>query len=200
MKKLSLLLSFFLMLGFFASNVYAGPYFSGNLGIGLIDDLSVSDGVDTLDFSFDPGFGASVAFGHAYNTGARAELEFSYLKSDVDEVTLVGEGSASLGGDGTLMTMMLNGYYDFMPTQFISPFLGAGIGYANADLEILGMSEDDDVFAYQAIAGAAFTLTDQLKFDIQYRYFDTEDLDFDSGVKADSVNTHNFLIGLRYGF
>ncbi len=200
MKKLSVLLALAMVLGLGVSNVCAEMYFSGNVGIGWVDDISLTDGVETIDLSFDPGYGVSAAFGHAYSNGFRTEIEFNYFSSDLDEVTVVGEGSASLNGDGTVVAVMVNGLYDFMPGQTFNPFVGAGVGYANAEIDLLGISEDDDVFAYQLIAGVAFKLTERLTSDVQYRYFGTEDLEFEDVTDADSVNTHNLMVGLRYSF
>ena len=197
MKKLSVLLVITMVLWFTASNVRAEGYFSGNVGIGWADDIEVTD---AIELSFDPGYGISAAFGHVYNNNFRAELELNYFASDVDEVTLVGVGSAPVDGDGTVIAVMLNGFYDSMPSQTLSPFVGAGIGYANAELDILGESEDDNVFAYQLMAGFTFKLTEKLKSDVQYRYFGTEDLEFEAGIDGDSINSHNLMVGLRYSF
>lgn len=200
MKWMSLLWVLLVVLEVGITPVCAGPYFSGNLGVGFVNDVDVSDGVEKYELSFDPGFGLSAAFGNTYPNNFRAELELGYFKSDLDKVTLVGVGSEDLGGDGQLMTLMFNSYYDFIPEAMFSPFVGLGIGYANAELDLLGISEDDDVLAYQAIAGGAFNLSKQLMLDLQYRFFDTEDLEFEAGIEADSVRTHSLLIGLRYGF
>lgn len=199
MKTRYVLLIITMVLGFNVSNVSAEGYFSGNVGIGWADDIEMTDGVETIELSFDPGYGFSAAFGNVYNN-FRAELEFNYFASDVDEFTRVGDGSGPVDGDGTVLAVMLNGFYDSMPSQTFSPFIGAGIGYANAELDMLGESEDDNVFAYQLMAGFTFKLTEKLKSDVQYRYFGTEDLEFEAGVDVDSVNSHNLIVGLRYSF
>lgn len=199
MKKRSVIVALILVFVTGAANVCAESYFAANVGVGWIDDIRLSDGIDMVDFSFDPGIGVTAALGHSYYNSYRAELEFDYYNSDIDAVSLVGAKSASLGG-GTVMALMLNGYYDFMAGHLVSPFLGGGVGYANAELDLLGVEEDDDVFAYQVIAGVAFKLSERLKTDLQYRYFGTEDLEFGDGVDVDAVNSHNLMIGLRFGF
>lgn len=200
MKKLSVLLCLSMVLGLGVSNVCAGSYVSGNVGVGWVEDLGLTDGIDDLELSFDPGYGITVALGHAYNSGFRAEAEFGYFKSDLDKVDWKGVGTASVSGDGTLMSVMLNAFYDFMPGGTVSPFLGAGIGYANAELDIEGESEDDSLFAYQLAAGVAFKVSEGMKCDVQYRYFGTEEPDFGDGVDVDSIAVHNLMVGLRYSF
>ena len=59
------------------------------------------------------------------------------------------------------------------------------------------------MFAYQLILGVSFasveTLSvETLSVDLQYRYFATDDPEFD-GVDAE-YSTHNFMIGLRQSF
>lgn len=200
MKKRILVLgvSLFIVLG--STLAWAESYIAGNIGVGWVEDIDLSDGVDRAELSFDTGFGITAALGHAYPNGLRAELEVGYFQSDLDDVTLEGFGTASVDGEGTLWYGMINGFYDFMPTQTISPFVGLGIGYAKADLEIEGESEDDNVFAFQAALGMAFQINERLKCDLQYRYFDTEEPDFGDGVDSDSITIHSVLAGLRYSF
>jgi opacity protein-like surface antigen len=68
------------------------------------------------------------------------------------------------------------------------------MGLANVDIDSnqLG-SEDDTVFAYQAIAGIGFPLTHVTTLDLHYRYFATADADFDDF--EGEYETHNFFAG-----
>jgi opacity protein-like surface antigen len=94
---------------------------------------------------------------------------------------------------------MGNAYYDFSTEGSFSPFIGAGLGFANieADLDDFD-SEDDTVFAYQFILGGSLTASEQLSVDLQYRYFATDDPEFDD-LDAE-YSTHNVMIGLRHSF
>ena len=94
---------------------------------------------------------------------------------------------------------MGNAYYDFSTEGSFSPYIGAGLGYANveADLDDFG-DEDDNVFAYQFILGGSFASSETLSVDLQYRYFATDDPEFD-GLEAE-YSTHNLMIGLRQSF
>ena len=66
-----------------------------------------------------------------------------------------------------------------------------------ADIDLVG-TEDDTVFAYQIAAGGSLAVNDRLSIDVQYRYFATEDPNFD-GLKAEYA-THNLFFGLRFNF
>jgi opacity protein-like surface antigen len=200
MKKLAVvILALTVGLFGFISFASAEMYVSGNVGAVWVNDADIDDGYDTGEIEFDTGFGMNAALGSSYGNGLRAEVEFAYQKSDMDKVSVDGYyGSASIDGDITAIALMVNAFYDFMPNEKFTPFIGAGIGYANLEGDDGYDSEDDNVFAYQAAAGVAFTLNQQLKFDLQYRFFATEDPSF--GNLDAEYSTHNMMAGLRYSF
>lgn len=193
------LLALTMFIGLGVSAAFAGPYVSGNVGAVWLEDTDIKDDFgNEAEISFDPGFGITAAIGNAYENGLRAEVEFGYRTSDIDEFDS-DFGSGSINGDISTISLMVNGYYDFMPKETICPFIGAGIGYANVegDIDELG-SEDDNVLAYQVAVGVAFAINPQTKIDVQYRYFDTDDGDFD-GLEVE-YGTHNAMLGVRYSF
>jgi len=195
-KQFVVLLALTMFIGLGVSAAFAAPYVSGNVGAVWLED---SDFGDEAEISFDTGFGITAAIGNAYENGLRGEVEFGYRTSDMDEFDSdFGSGSIN-DGDISTISLMVNGYYDFRPKETICPFIGAGIGYANVegDIEELG-SEDDNVFAYQVAAGVAFAINPQTKIDVQYRYFDTDDGDFDN-LEVE-YGTHNAMLGVRYSF
>ena len=195
-KQFVVLLALTMFIGLGVSAAFAAPYVSGNVGAVWLEDTDIGD--DFGDVSFDTGFGITAAIGNAYENGLRGEVEFGYRTSDIDEFDS-DFGSRSINGDVSTISLMINGYYDFMPKETICPFIGAGIGYANVegDIDELG-SEDDNVFAYQVAAGVAFAINPQTKIDVQYRYFDTDDSGFDD-LEAE-YGTHNAMLGVRYSF
>ena len=195
-KQFVVLLALTMFIGLGVSAAFAAPYVSGNVGAVWLEDTDIED--DFSDVSFDTGFGITAAIGNAYENGLRGEVEFGYRTSDIDEFDS-DFGSRSINGDVSTISLMVNGYYDFMPKETICPFIGAGIGYANVegDIDELG-SEDDNVFAYQVAVGVAFAINPQTKIDVQYRYFDTDDSGFDD-LEAE-YGTHNAMLGVRYSF
>lgn len=178
-------------MGLGISNASAEMYFSGNAGAVWANDSDIDSVFGTGEISFDPGFGITAALGHVYGNGFRSEAEFGYRNNDIDEI--------SIDGDVTSLSFMVNGFYDFMPGNTFTPFVGAGIGFANVEGDIDGFgSEDDNVFAYQVAAGMAFAVNRSMNIDLQYRFFGTEDPDFD-GLEAE-YTTHNLMIGFRQSF
>ena len=198
MKRITVVLVCLLL---FLSSSYAfaadGPYFSVNIGAAFLTDSDISgDGLDG-EIKFDTGLAASAAIGTSIDS-FRVEGEISYQKNDIDEVSIDGFGSASLDGDSTAFTLLLNGYYDFSNDSAFTPYLTAGIGYSNVEVDVEGSSDDDNVFAYQLGAGVGYAVSEQATIDLKYRYFATEDLDID-GADVE-VASHNIYLGIRVNF
>ncbi len=139
----------------------------------------------------------------------------------VDATVLVASTSDDLGttvgalvadGQGDLQTTYLfaNGYYDFeLPNTSIEPYIGAGIGVGFVDVEYapsnVGIVDDDDtVFAYQFMAGAAVPVTPQLMGFGEDGYRGTTDVEVDVDLFAGELEIENrgviAEVGLRYNF
>ncbi|MCI5144811.1 MAG: hypothetical protein D3923_04620, partial [Candidatus Electrothrix sp. AR3] len=56
---------------------------------------------------------------------------------------------------------------------------------------------DDTVWSYQLSTGIGYALNEQLTVDALYRYFATDDPEFDGNVNYEFAS-HNFLVGLRF--
>ena len=189
----------------FCSTAVAEVYVSGNIGLAMLNDSDIglfsSDGsVATLTLKSDSGLGLGFAVGYAFGN-TRMEGEYAYQKNDLDkvEVSAYGySGSGKIGGETSSHSFLYNVYYDFKNTSLFTPFLSAGVGVSNVEVDLLGASEDDTVFAYQIGAGVAYAMTDKTFMDLTYRYFGTSDPEFD-GVEID-YSSHNVYLGVRVSF
>jgi opacity protein-like surface antigen len=185
-----------MVMGWGVSVVCAAPYVSGNLGYVWLEDSELKDHWgDAGKLSFDRGLAINVAVGNALSERLRAEVEFGYKTNEANEIEHSNGEKSSIDSDMLTLSLMANCFYDFMPSNLVSPFVGVGIGIASVEGEIGDIDDKDNVLAYQLAAGAAFKLNDNVKFDIQYRFFGTDDPEFD-GVEAE-YTTHNLLFGLR---
>lgn len=180
----------------------AGPYVSGNFGVGFLTDSTWSDSSGSLTVESDPGFALGVAAG--YNFGMfRLEGEIGYQKNDLDKVS-VGPVSVSASGDVTNTYFLGNGYFDFINSSPFTPYVSTGIGFAKLkgnDFAVLGTrigDSDDTVFAYQAGVGIGYAVNNNITIDLKYRYFRTADPNF-NGTDGEYA-THNIYLGLRYNF
>ena len=209
MKKLAIVLvAAILIAGGMAAPALAGPYFSVNGGAVWVEDSDISDDDPDVSFeelSYDTGYVVNAALGQAYSNGVRAELELAYRTNDLDDLKLTFFGfpaSIPVGGEVTSWGFLANAYYDFPTQSAIRPFIGAGIGAVNVDIDLkvdgVSDSEDDWVFAYQLMAGFGIAVTKDVMFDVQYRFLGTDDPDFD-GIEVEYM-THNVMAGLRFNF
>lgn len=185
--------------GFGISTVCAEPYFSGNLGVAILDDSDLVDGPFTGEATFKNGVGLTGAIGGTLGDSGRVELEMSYRANKLDQITIDGIGTGDVAGKITTKALMGNIYHDFAAGENFSPFIGAGLGFANVEGNINGLaSADDTVFAYQLALGGSFGSGESVNIDLQYRFFGTADPDLD-GLEAEH-NSHNFMIGIRQSF
>jgi len=185
-----------------------GWYLGAGLGYGMATDsdftmLDVAN--DTGSFEYDSGVLVSAAAGYKFGM-PRVEGEISYLKNDVDKITLNG-ATQNDSADSKTLAFMLNGYLDFANTTRFTPFINLGLGLAKADFNLManGYSIDDSatVFAYQAGAGVGIDLSDNFVLDLKYCYFGTSDPEFkgsDGGKMEYESSSHRFIVGLRYSF
>jgi len=181
-----------------------GLYIGGRLGVAFLNDSTLSEeGFPyTIDAEFDPGVVIEGAVGYDFGM-FRLEGEMGYQVNDLDKFSADGV-SVSASGDFDALSFMVNGYLDFENQTAFTPYIGAGIGYANVaanDISVGGYAlsdEDDNVFAYQFGAGVGYSVTKNWIIDLAYKYFATEDADFE-GTKVE-YNSHNITVGIRYAF
>jgi opacity protein-like surface antigen len=167
-------------------------------GTFLMDsDLHV-DGGGSMEAQFDPGYLVGGAFGYAFEQGFRGEIAVDYRHNDIDD------GTAS--GDARSLAGMVNGYFQ-LPVDFpVKPYVGGGIGVAkvSTDANAFGsdfLSDDDNVFAYQAMAGITYEINPAVAVGAGYVYFATKDPSFETraGVDFDAeYATHNFMVQVRF--
>jgi opacity protein-like surface antigen len=209
MKKHLLITSVCVLVFFFSAPGYSaeGLYVSGNIGFAMASDSDLTDstvpGV-TVNTEFDTGLALGAALGYNFNR-FRVEGEISYQKNDIDKI---GSPGVILDptGDAVALSFLVNGYYDFINSSAFTPYISAGLGFAqvefnNLDISGLGFSSSSDkdtVFAYQIGIGVGYAVTEKVTIDVKYRYFDTEDSEYDTTEAEFASN--NFIFGVRINF
>ncbi len=187
------------------------------------------------DTELDDGDGFGLVFGVQFEL-FRAEIEYSYTSNDVDghaNVTAAGVAldgidagvllTGNVGDLGTTVgelvgngqgevetsTFFLNGYYDFRNSTNWTPFLGAGIGYANVEIDYspsnVGIiDDDDDVFAWQIMGGVSYAINEQFEITGSIRYRETDEAEFNSSLLQSEfdIETETLIydLGIRYNF
>lgn len=195
-----------------------GPYFSAFLGASFASDTNIS--------SFDLGFDDRVSFDPGIYTGGtggydfgflRLEGELSYRGAEFDTITdLSGHRFQNVDGDLGVFAGMFNMFFDLHNPSRVTPYLGAGIGFANVHLSdttgfdsripgrtLLYDESDDTVFAYQIGAGMDIAFNNRYSLDIGYRYFKTDNAKLESDFNTTNeleFESHNAMIGFKFKF
>ena len=209
MKKNLLIIFVCVLSFFFSAPVYSaeGLYMSCNIGFAMASDSDLTDSTvpgTTVNTEFDTGLAFGAALGYDFNR-FRVEGEISYQKNDIDKIGAQGVFFDATG-DATALSFLINGYYDFVNSSAFTPYISAGLGFAQVEFNDLnisrlgfsGSSDEDTVFAYQIGIGVGYSVTEKVVIDVKYRYFGTEDSEYDT-TEAE-FTSNNFLIGVRVNF
>lgn len=201
MKKLLLTAS----LVAFSAPAYASTlpvYLSLGAGLTSTNDSNWDAPGLSGSFSIDNAANFSAAVGTSFYKNTRTELEVSYRKADLGDVSIDGAGSGPVNGSLKTWAFLVNGYYDFPVKGKFIPYISAGLGVADhkGTISGSGITEDasDTVFAYQAGLGANYVLNDKASLWAGYRYLGSSDANFDS-LKA-SYNANEFRAGVKFNF
>jgi outer membrane protein OmpA-like peptidoglycan-associated protein len=206
--------------GWLTGSPYAGLKFGGNW---IANDTHIDDigfHVKGVPFdghvNYDDGIVAEAHLGFAFDTGLRLEGEFAYRYNGVDKVSpYAGAGRGSMR-DYAIMGNLL---YDLPVDLPFRPYVGFGVGaadYTPYHIRGDGMpyfasgpgsgtaypvyvgGPDAWGFAWQAIGGVAYDMTDNIALTLEYRYFERVD-DHPPAVRND-YEAHSVLVGVRYTF
>jgi outer membrane protein OmpA-like peptidoglycan-associated protein/outer membrane protein W len=179
-----------------------GTYIKGAVGYGLMDEADIVRPGGTGEINPEGDARFMLGVGHAFPNNWRI---------DVDVVDRYADGGGVNNGAGSTdiqnVTLMLNGIYDINREGRFNPYVGLGLGAARTDVGIsttfggpaLNAEASSTEFAYQGLAGLGVRLSDRLTADFEYRYVDIGDVD-GTGFAFEDMESHDFLIGLRYAF
>ena len=200
-------------------------YVSAGAGLSVILDKDVtlrSTGNPTsiLTAGFDTGIALSGAVGTKLPYGFRAELEAGFSNNAFgDSINAIAPipGVVDASGETQVTTFIANLLYDHDVTDAFGLFLGAGAGVAIVDVNLRrGLAQptiiiargSDTRFAYQAIVGGSYDITDDIEFWGRYSYLGTVGNNFsalNTGVnmiiQADvPIDRHTAMIGFTAHF
>ena len=188
--------------GYAVSTDNDGPSIKVYDGLGDYGSTTLGDNSISADWS------GSAGIGYHFNDWLRADVTAEYTKGDFSQLfggvcTAANPvGNCALHQDFTAWGFMANGYIDLGTYAGITPYVGAGAGMMNVKWDPLYLKcvnsaactadgssrgESDWRFAYQFSAGIGYAITQNLKLDIGYRYFDVAGgnmFDFNGGDQA----------------
>lgn len=153
----------------------------------------------------------------------RTELELARQQFELKQATLAASSipldtaSSAAGtyddpsGTTRIQSILANGLFDIGTGSRWALEVGGGIGIARVnqhrwtldegDARTLFAYENKLNFAWQAIAGVRYSVTDRLEATLRYRYFNVENAFLQTttaNALEGSFRTHNVLVGLNY--
>jgi outer membrane immunogenic protein len=180
------------------SALAAGPYVGASGGVSMVHDSDISEPGISGTVEYDTGFGFNLNVGYDFDP-VRVEFEFGYKNADVKNLSAFGIGVPVNNADLTTLSYMVNAFYDIKTKSAFTPYLGAGIGMINGELDDNGYTADDTVFGYQFIVGAAYNFNKNFALDLSYR-FQGAAQDFSLNGSDLSYMSSNIMAGMRYSF
>ncbi|MCC5791520.1 MAG: porin family protein [Legionellaceae bacterium] len=169
------------------------------------DNLNVSRAGLTRSFaSYNDGWNTGLRLGYQSNP-MRYELEYTYLRANLKHFRINHIRQPNVSGFNDVSLLMANAYMDLPEmVPLISPFLGAGLGYALVrgkfnsanPPEFSRYHAKNNVFAYQATTGLTYNFAENYAINLAYRFVAT--------VRADefgrSFQAHMANVGVLYRF
>jgi opacity protein-like surface antigen len=184
------------------------PYVEGQLGYANLNNvdtktLSITSGTFRasgkmgFEYDSDATYGAEIGLRDVLIPNLRIGASYSRAEFDMNKANLsvsasVNGGSTTLTGSATRSQLgsyadtfdakinlyMLNAYYDFKNSSPFTPFVGAGIGFADVK------NTKDNEFAYSFSAGAKYNFTQNVYLGAKGTYLRVNG----PTVQVDSVN------------
>lgn len=179
---------------------------------------TVGGKLDDVDNSWILGAGV----GYRFNPNVRGDVTLGYRGGYNINGTDLGVPPTTFSGDVSSTALMLNGYYDFQPLTWGTPYIGAGIGWARNKVDsitgtILGFSATvpggtKTDFAWALMAGVSFRLNPTVTLEVGYRYIDLGKIETDFGPvttvpafpgltysgASGKLKAHELTVGLRF--
>lgn len=168
-------------------------------------DLTSATASATTSSDYADGLGGIAALGYYLSDNVRIEAEGAYrqLNGDTSSVTLLGTtytiDSSDL--DTKAFSAMGNVYFNIPTSGNVSPYIGAGIGWAHE------VDEGGNAIAYQAMAGLDYQISENGTLFTGYRYFGTGDFEYKYNItgfgavtESASVQAHAVDVGYRFSF
>jgi opacity protein-like surface antigen len=215
-----------------------GFYLRGDIGVavnntGGIYNVPVQPNYQTLSSSLGDSAFIGIGAGYAYNSWLRTDATLEYRKATKFKITeLDNRGTPAGADDGINVTKgkvsalvgLANAYVDLGTWSRITPFFGAGIGFASITTSNVtdtgfaafaggsgsASNKTSTRLAWALHAGLGYDLAANLKAEVAYRYLNMGTVNtgtincvggctgYNSRIK--NLESHDIKVGLRYVF
>jgi len=171
-------------LGGAASAETDGWYLGAEAGANFVPKIKFNANANTWQQQQDTGYALAGQVGYGFGQ-VRLEGEIGWRSNDLSGFRNSAGAQSVNDGEIRGVNFMGNIFYDFQTDSQWTPYVGAGIGAINlnnANVKInngLGVVNDTNLlFAWQAIAGLSYAVTDSLSIKADYRYLRSEQSTF----------------------
>ena len=192
-----------------AEGWYVGGFFAPYVDS---EEIDFGTALGTVTSTFDGDSGVGFVVGRELGAW-RVESEWSMRGSDVEDHVLGGSALPGPTGELEAKSLLINALYDFNREGTVVPYLGAGAGWAEVELDEFGvapvpqvLSDDDSGFAYQLIAGLGFNVGERWNLFVDYRMLVADGLEVTvtpgaGGVTSEiDVDVVSLQAGARFRF
>ncbi|MDZ4762793.1 MAG: outer membrane beta-barrel protein, partial [Alphaproteobacteria bacterium] len=201
-----------------------GWYGAARLGVvveGIVDIDAPRNVNGSLDdrgsMNADATYGVGLGYGFTNGIRLQTDVNYANIGLDIRDAFIGARPAGRVGPDGKgsvrSTTLMVNAIKDFNRGGTVMPYLGVGAGAIRADVRAAslyfsgtgqpanGFDDSDTTWAYNALAGLGFKLSERLTADIGYTYTGADDLNFNAGVDGPytgSFSEHAVTAGVRW--
>lgn len=195
---------------------YTAVYGGYNFSEAEVEDSST---LAAIELEGEDDFQIGGALGHRFPDSERgnwrAEFDFRYFSSELENETTTALLVPSDDIDVDTYTFIARGLYDFkiLSQAKWRPYVGLGIGFVSADVDTVTLTsgarlgDDDTVFAGEVSGGMSYTLNKKTELFTDVRYLIAEELDIDltggplpSNDAEGEIDSLSVNIGIRYEF
>ncbi len=181
--------------------VGSGWYLRGDIGYNLSSKVKIQtetsfwNGSQSYDLA--KTVVPSIGIGYQFTDNLRGDVTLGYSKQSFDDYDV----------DVRSWDMMANAYVDLGNYSGFTPYLGAGLGFANVRYSIdtaYGEYKTDDDYrlAWALMAGVGIDVASNIKLDIGYRYGVIEGADIASAagitLSDKDIQSHQLRAGVRF--
>ncbi|MCB1180899.1 MAG: outer membrane beta-barrel protein [Chlamydiia bacterium] len=187
-------------------------YLTTKIGANFRETNSYANGKKT--FHAGPCFAAAIGY-YPRVSWLRGELEFAFRQNEVNKL-IVSDFRPT--GDEIVLTTLFNGYIEPFSFCGLTPYAGAGLGYAytsySAHINLPPNSStappiaptfkhsrlNSNNFAYQAMGGIHYPISDHTLLGIEYQYLCVKNQEYQSFGLKSSVDaiSHSATLRLTY--
>jgi opacity protein-like surface antigen len=163
-------------------------------GLSDVGDFDYAYGPYTADLTTDTGFVVGAAYGAVHGNWV-LEGELSFRGADFDTIEVLSY-SFEVDGDVSALSLMANAWYHFPTNGNWGFYAGGGVGFASAEADLGGTSDDSTEFAWQLGGGVNYRTEQGFAYGLGYRYFNISEV----GDTAIEVNAHEFIFEISSRF